>query len=116
MGFLALLIHDVTVINPALTGTTDRYGNLIPDETSVNERWRIQPAGGEVLGGAEELIVDRDTRITHFKCFAPPDSVVNGLSRLVWGTRNLRVKGEPRPFYGRTKLHHYEVNAEEILG
>lgn len=116
MSFQALLIHPVTVVTPGTTGSTDRYNNLVPSETSVSERWRIQPAGGEVTGGAEEEIVDRDTRITRFKCFAPPSSTVTGLSRVLWGTRTLRVKGEPRPFYGRKTLHHYEVNLEEVLG
>lgn len=116
MAFSSLLIHTVTVVTPGTTGSVDRYNNLVPDETSVIERWRVQPGAGDVTGGAEEEIIDRDTRITRFKAFVPPNSTVTGLSRILWGSRTLRVKGEPRPFYGRQNLHHYELTLEEVLG
>ncbi len=112
MSFSNLLIHDVTVTNPTGAGSTDRYGNLVPTETSAAELMRIQP---QELGSSEDII-NRDTRITRFRVFAGPSSSVTGLSRLVWLGRTLRVDGEPRPFYGRSTLHHYEFDAEEVLG
>jgi len=112
MAFSDLLCHDVTVTNPTASGSTDRYGNLIPTTTSVVEKMRVEPA---VRGSTEDLI-DRDTRITRFRCFALPASTVTGLSTLTWLGRSLRVDGEPEPFYGRSTLHHLEFQAEEILG
>lgn len=109
MSFLSLLIHDVTVSNP-VTGTADRYGNDVPTATAVVEKMRVEPAG------AAEDIIDRDTRVTRFKVFAKPDSTLTGLSTLTWNGRTLRVDGEPQPFYGRSILHHYEAEAEEIRG
>lgn len=109
MSFAALLIHSVTVANP-VAGSSDRYGNDVPTSTSVVESMRIEPAD------AKEDIIDRDTRTTRFKGFALPTTTVTGLSTLTWEGRSLRVDGEPLPFYGRTSLHHYEFNAEEIKG
>lgn len=116
MSFQALLVHDVVVTTPGTTGTADRYGNLILAEASVTEKMRLQPAGGVGAGGVSEDIIDRDTRITLFRVFAKKDTTVTGLSTLTWEGRTLRVKGEPRPFYGRSSLHHYEFDAEEVLG
>ena len=109
MSFTSLLIHDVTVSNPA-AGTADRYGNDVPTASAVVERMRIEPAE------AKEDLTDRDTRVTRFRGFALPTSTVTGLSTLTWGSRTLRVDGEPLPFYGGSSLHHYEFSAEEILG
>lgn len=110
MSFTSLLIHSVTVITPGATGSTDRYGNLVPTETSVTEQVRIQPVA------SEEDLINRDTRTTRFLVFAKSTTTITGLSRLTWGTRTLRVVGEPRPFYARAALHHYEADCEEILG
>jgi hypothetical protein len=109
VSFLSLLIHDVTVSNPTSSGE-DRYGNATETLTSVTEKMRVEPKE------ADEELIDRDTRLTRFRVFARPDSVVTGLSTLTWETRSLRVVGEPLPFYGRTTLHHYELTAEEIRG
>lgn len=115
MSFTALLIHPVTVTTPLTTGTTDRYGNLVPSETSVDEMMRVEPQPGSVANSTEDII-DRDTRITRFRVYATPSTTMTGLSRLTWLGRTLRVDGEPRPFYGRTSLHHWEADAEEVLG
>lgn len=109
MSFSSLLIHDVIVSNP-VTGSADRYGNDVPTATTVTEKMRVEPEA------AEEHIIDRDTRKTRFRCFALPTTAMTGLSTLTWNGRTLRVDGEPKPFYGRVSLHHYEAAAEEILG
>lgn len=114
MSFNSLLIHDITVSNPVVSGS-DRYGNTTYGATTVVERMRVQPAVGEA-GVAQEVLIDRDSRITRFKIFALPTTVVTGLSTLTWEGRTLRVDGEPLPFYGRSSLHHYEFTAEEVLG
>lgn len=116
MGYLDLLIHTVTVTNPKATGTTDRYGNLVADTESFTEAARVEPGEGSGRGPSEEILINRDTRITRFKIFLRSDTHVNGLSTLVWEGRSLRVDGEPRRFDGRNSPHHVEVDAEEILG
>lgn len=116
MSFTSLLIHDVTVSNPVDVGATDRYGNDVPSSTSVVEKMRVQPAAAEGGGGSSEQIIDRDTRITRFRLFAKPNTVVTGLSTLTWEGRILRVDGEPLPFYGASALHHWEFSAEEVRG
>lgn len=116
MSFTSLLIHDVLVSNPSDSGSDDRYGNAIDTSTSVTEKMRVQPAFSEGRGSSAEHIIDRDTRITRFKIFAKADTTVTGLSTLTWNGRTLRVDGEPLPFYGRTGLHHYELDGEEVLG
>lgn len=80
------------------------------------EKMRVEPMGGQGTRSSQELIIDRDTRITRFKVFALPTTTVTGLSTLTWNSRTLRVDGEPLPFYGMSSLHHYEFDAEEILG
>lgn len=113
MSFTSLLIHDVTVSNPVASGS-DRYGNTTYGTSTVVERMRVQPAVGD--NPAQEVLIDRDTRVTSFKIFALPTTTVTGLSTLTWEGRTLRVDGEPLPFYGRSSLHHYEFTAEEVLG
>lgn len=112
-GFASLLIHDVTVTNDGAQSGTDRYGNPIFGEVSVVEKMRVQP--GPRTGNIEDII-DRDTRVTQFRLFCKPDTTANGLSRLTWNGRALRVVGEPRPLYDSGTLHHWEMDAEEVLG
>ena len=110
MSFNSLLIHTVTVTNPKSTGTIDIFGDRVPDTESFTERVRID------VNKSSEEIIDRDTRTTDFFIFALPDTHITGLSTVTWGTRTLRVVGEPRPRYGKHTLHHWEFDAEEILG
>lgn len=111
-GFSNLLIHSVDVVTPSESGEdTDRHGNPIEEDAEpVTERWRIEPTK------AEEDLENRDTRVSEYRGFAPPTSVVTALSRIVWGSRTLRVTGDPEAFYGRSALHHYEVSLEEVTG
>jgi len=110
MSFQSLLVHSVTVTTPTASGSTDRYGNLVPTTTSVVEQMRVEPKPGE------EEIIDRDTRLSRFRVFALPTTTVTGLSTLTWDGRTLRVDGEPEPFYAMSSLHHYELDAEELRG
>lgn len=111
-GFSNLLIHSVDVVTPLEDDSdTDRHGNPIEEDAEpVSERWRIEPAS------TEEDLANRDTRVSQYRGFAPPTSVVTALSRVEWGARTLRVSGDPEAFYGRNALHHYEVTLEEVTG
>lgn len=112
MSFEGLLIHtvDVTTVTEN-AGALNRYGDPA-DVTSVTTGvpCRIQPAGGN------EILQDRDTRMTRFRIFFGRTAVVTGTSVLTWGTRTLKVRAEPEAFYDSSSLHHYEVDAEEVKG
>lgn len=116
MSFLRLLIHDVTVRTPSGAATgEDRYGNPTFADAVSTEKVLVQPGPPS---GNDELTINRDTRITRFRIFARPATVITSTSVLTWGTRTLKVDGEPRPHYNPRKnvLHHWEIDAEEILG
>lgn len=114
MSFTELLIHTVT-LHSLVEGTQDRYGNAAETYSAgVSSPARVQQldVGGQIrerLGGA-------DVRTTYFKVFLPPSVSITGLSLIVWGSRRLNVDGEPHLVNDSDGPHHYEVNAEEIVG
>lgn len=112
MTFLSLLIHDITIFNPAaLPPTTDRYGNEIP----------VFDAGTATIGRVDERSsteydIDRETRTKSYLVFLQPEVAISAVSYLMWDGHELRVDGEPLMKYDGSGPHHYEVECKEVLG
>jgi len=116
MGYLALLIHTVTITNPGTESGTDRYGNPLFTEVSATEPARVEILRALVTG--EELTdpVSRDTRETRFRIHLTKDTIATGLSVITWEGRTLKAHGEPRHLDDRRGAHHVELTALEHLG
>lgn len=110
MSFDSLLIHTVGV-RTRTTGTTDRYGN----ETLVYAAAVTTPARMEETK-AEEILGDRDTRLTWFNIFLPPTVAISALDHVEWGSRTFEVDGEPTTYHDSVGAHHITALAKEIKG
>ena len=112
MSFDALLMHTVTIYNPAETGNTDRYGNEeVADDEGVEYPARVMPTG---TGETDDL--SRDTRTTSFQVFLPKTAAVDSLSLVDWEGYRYKVQGEPRMINGHSSLHHIELFMERAEG
>lgn len=115
MSFDTLLIDTVTIYNLGI-GSTDRYGNeLVAWDAGTSSKARVTVAGGSGQGASTENLGGRDTVITSYKVFLPAGANIDSGSRIVWGTKDLRVVGSPiraRNFAD----HHVEVTCEEVTG
>lgn len=110
MSLTSLLIHTVVVKNPVV-GATDRYGDEVPTfDSGTSEPARVQQVD------TNEILLNRDTRITKFLLFGPPASVITSLSIVEWSGRSFRVEGLPWKVDGAAGVHHVETTLEEILG
>lgn len=108
MSFTSLLVHTVG-IRARTTGSADRYGNeTIVYATAVTTPARVeQTRSQEVLG-------DRDTRLTWFAIFLPPTVTVAGLDHIEYGTRTFEVDGEPTTYFDSHVAHHITAVAREL--
>lgn len=111
MTFDALLIHTVTVFNPSVDVSMNRYGDeeLEWDDGTV-VRARVQQ------DDAEEIIINRDTRVTTYTAFLPYGTTISALSIVEWDTRRFRVVGRPDVVDGLSAPHHLEAKLEEVEG
>lgn len=115
MSFESLLIHTVTISNPVDTASVGRYGDAVPGSpTTAVEQVRIQPA--RRLDFFKEELRNRDTRTTLHQMYTKPNSIVTGLSTVVWGARTFRVRSRPALVYDGSGVHHYEAVLEEVEG
>ncbi len=115
MSFESLLIHTVTVRNPTLSGSQNRYG----DDTGgapvdVQETVRIEPILR--MDFFKEELRNRDTRVTKHRLFALPTSTITALSVIIWGSRTFNVVSRPALMPDSSGNHHYEAILEEIEG
>ena len=114
MSFQSLLIHTVTIYN-TVTGTESRYGDdqqAYDDGTTTAAR-----VEGSTLGGASrEQLGSGDIRQAWFTVYLPAGTAIDGLSMIVWGSRRLRVDGEPITVYDGVGPHHIEVTGLEVKG
>ena len=108
MSFNSLLIHTVGIRNRT-TGSTDRYG----DETIVYAAPVSTPARVEQTKN-EEVLRDRDTRLTWFFVFLPPTVTIGGLDHIEFGTRTFEVDGEPTTYHDSNDAHHITAICREI--
>lgn len=113
MSYSRLLIHTVTVTNPA-EGDTNRYGDpsLLYDEANTGTTYpaRMEPVA------ANENLDNRDTRITRYQAFLPAGADITALSIVTWEGEQYRVDGEPAHIDGRRGPHHIEATLERIDG
>ena len=111
MSFTALLIHTVTVFNPAGNPEPDRYGNPTDElDEGTDYPARVQQTG------TDETIPQRDTTITTFKVFLPANAVVTTLSVIDFESLTYRVNGDPWVVDGRYGPHHIELDMELVEG
>lgn len=110
MSFDSLLIHTVG-IRARTTGATDRYGN----ESLVYASAVTTPARMDQTK-AEEILGDRDTRLTWCLVFLPPNVAISALDHIEWGSRTFEVDGEPEVSYDGVGAHHIQAIAREIKG
>lgn len=114
MSFNSLLIHTVGV-KKRVAGSTDRYGNeTVAFASAANTAARVEQLTGST--SAEELLKDRDTRLTWFRIFLPPTVDVDALDQIVWGSRTFEVDGEPTTHYDSHVAHHITAIGKEIKG
>lgn len=83
------LTDSITVVNRTMSGT-DRYGNPI----WVDGAPTVVPAHIERMDATEDEI-SRDTRVSRYRVKVGPGTVLDGRSKITWGTRSLEVMGEP---------------------
>lgn len=112
MSFSALLVHDVEIVDET-TGSTDRYGDDVPGESTHSEKARIEPASN--LGGVEELLTDRDTLITDLVMYVLPTTLLTGRSEVIWDSKRYRVRGEIRNEYAGTSSPHHRWCLLELV-
>lgn len=110
MSFASLLTQDVTLYEPG-TPTTDDFGDDQPGSPSpTTAKGLIQP-----ITSAEDII-NRDTAVTRWRLFLPPDVTVDRLTRVSDGTDTYDVLGEPELYRTPSGPHHYEVTLQRVTG
>ena len=108
MSLLALLSETAAVVRYA--ATTDVHGNTVPGaETRVS-----YPARFEQLA-ASEIIRDRDTVITDWRVFFPPDADITAYDRIEGRGHLFEVVGLPNQNQTPRGPHHLEVLARFVI-
>lgn len=110
MSFDSLLIHTVRVFNPTDTDS-DRYGNveLVYDD-GVEVRGRVQEES------SNEVLLNRDTRVTMYRLFVRPSVSLTALSLVQWQGAMYRVDGEPTVENDGVGPHHLEAILQGVDG
>lgn len=109
----SVVLRDViTILKDEETGPADDYGN----PTLVTVSTTNVPAMVWPSGIADELEIQRDTRIARYNIIVKPDEDVDGISRIQWSGITMKVEGEPFIFMARGLPHHIEMKARDIRG
>lgn len=108
MSLLGLLAETATVIRYA--ATTDRYGNTVPGAETRTD----YPARLEQLR-TDELVRDRDTVITDWRAFLPPDADINAYDRIEARGHLFEVVGLPAQQHSPRGAHHLEVQLRWVM-
>lgn len=111
MSFNSLLIHEVTIFNPASTSTDSRYG----DEETIFDAGTLEMGRIDMRSSTENLN-DRDTRVQSTMLFLKPTAAISSASYITWEGHEYRVDGEPLMKYDSAAPHHWEVELKEVLG
>lgn len=112
-GFPTVMLRDTITVNyKTETGPADDYGNPTMVTVSVTD----VPATVWPSGIPDELLIQRDTRISIYNVIILPDVTIDGLSSVEWGGLTLEVMGEPQLYMARGVPHHYEIKARDIQG
>ena len=99
-------VNPLTVINPG--STTDRNGNVLLDWANPTSEidtagWLQDITGSEVQGG-------RDTLVSTHTLYLPPDTLINGQSRVVLDGLTFEVTGPPKTARTPEGPHHLELS------
>lgn len=105
------LLNETVLIKNRVPGSADRYG----DETEVYDDGTSFPARIQ-QAKAEEMSVDRDTTLTTYKVFLPPEASVDAMSVVVWNGKTLEIVGEPDRVMGYRRINHIEAFMQEVRG
>lgn len=114
MSFESFMVQPLTIFNlvegPHVIPEND-YGDdeYEYDAGTVTTGW-VAPV--QVM----ENTVDRETRIDDREVFLRPTEQVFGTSRIEWRGQMHEILGEPRPYYQREGLHHYELVMRAVEG
>lgn len=112
MTLVSLLIHDVTIVSPALVA--NRYGGMEKDwdnATDVTTKgWVAQRSTTEEIGGG------REAQVSEWVCFLHPDETVEAADRISWGDITFEVAGTVNPAWSPRGEHHLEVPLRVVTG
>lgn len=105
------LRDTISLINRTEVGAADDYGNpTMVESASSDTKAKVMPVS------SSEFLDGRDTRVQMYSVIVNHEADVDGLARIVWNGKQMEVMGEPKEFYNRGLLHHYEFEVREILG
>lgn len=111
MTFAGLLVHDVTILDPA--SEANRYGgtekNWAAATSSTVKGWVSQSSRSEVIG-------DREAQVSSWSLFLHPDATITGKARVIWEGITFEVDGPPNPAWTPRGVHHYEVPLRVVDG
>lgn len=110
MSFRRLLSQEATVVTRPISGR-DPYNNPAPGP----EARATYPARLEQTGTSERT-VDRNTVVSTFRLFLPPEAVVDALDRVEVDGESYEVVGEPNRLTTPRGLHHLELELRLVRG
>jgi hypothetical protein len=107
-----LLNRPCEIVRRGPSGVEDDYGNEIAGETVVNTVCELQQDAAMEVGGHEE--VSR----THWRCFLPVGTDIDGTDRVTVDGEPYEVDGEPWSVRNpRTQqMSHVEVRLIRVSG
>lgn len=108
MSFATLLDSSADVLTLGATGT-DAYNVPVRGVTdSESYPCRLEQTD------ATEILVGRDTDVSNWLLFLPPDAVITPADQVVVDAVTYQVVGEPDPVHGLNGVHHFEVRLRRV--
>lgn len=110
MSLLSLLVHDVTLLEPA--STTDAYGDTVKDWGGATEH---ETVGRMVQRSATEALGDREADVTDWTLYLAGDETISHQARVRWRGLLFEVTGAAQPAIRRDPtVHHLEVPLRRV--
>lgn len=114
MAFRRLMVQPVTIFNlvdPAPVPTTGFSDDDPPTfDTGYDTKGWVNPLT------AEEDTQERDTRVTDYLLYLPPEENIKATSEVVWKGVRHRIIGRPRLFDNLRGPHHFEIVMRAVEG
>lgn len=108
MSLRRLLTQEATVVSRPFAGV-DEYGNpTMGPEVRVAYPARLEQTG------SEEITTDRDTVISDWRIFFPPEAVISALDRVEVEGEAFEVVGRPARQRTPRGLHHVEARLRVV--
>lgn len=95
--------------------TEDEFGNAVPGWAAAR-RTQLPAVVNPMAWSATEDTRQRDTTMTRWRVFLPPNSDVTYLDRVEWDGITLEVDGEVERWRRRGREHHVELIVKRVQG